>query len=37
MALPWAVEMAAKIGLASSKVRVERARKACRKARLLLV
>ncbi len=31
--VPCAVEMAANIGLASSNVRVERAMKACRKAR----
>lgn len=34
---PWAVNMAANNGLASSKVRVERAMKACKKARLLLL
>ena len=34
---PWAVKMAASNGLASSKVRVERAMKACTKARLLLL
>lgn len=32
---PWAVKMAANKGLASSKVRVDRAMKACKKARLL--
>lgn len=35
--IPWAVKMAANNGLASSKVRVERAMKACMKARLLLL
>jgi len=35
--LPCAVKIAARVGLASSKVRVERARNAWRKARLVLL
>ena len=34
---PWAVNMAARMGFASSYVRVDRASKACKKARLVLL
>lgn len=34
---PWVVSIAARIGFASSNVRVERAMNACRKARWLLL